>query len=108
MATAYDLASRQIGRSHYPQRNRLARCIRTSTCGDLLESLEHKPPHLDLLDCRTEMRHPVHADVAHYRVAGPQAETVERHFTKANMPALVFLCCGWDSVWPAGRDGLSR
>ncbi|NKC51897.1 hypothetical protein HED63_22835 [Ochrobactrum cytisi] len=41
-----------------------------------------------------------------YRVAGSQAQAVERHFMKtANMPAPVFLCCGWDSVGPKGRDG---
>ncbi|MCK4207590.1 DUF4952 domain-containing protein [Brucella pituitosa] len=75
-------------------------------CGDLLASMGQKPPHLDFLHCQEEMRHPVRAQVAYYRVPGRYAQAVEQHFMKtANMPALVFLCCGWDSVGQKGRDG---
>lgn len=80
--------------------------VRGEPCGDLLADLKQESSHLDFLGCQEEMREPVRAQVARYRVAGSQAQAVERHFMKtANMPALVFLCCGWDSVGPKGRDG---
>ncbi|OIS92098.1 hypothetical protein BLA27_18515 [Brucella cytisi] len=38
--------------------------MREEPCGDLLASLEQKPPHLNFLHCQEEAQHPVKAQVA--------------------------------------------
>jgi hypothetical protein len=75
-------------------------------CDDLLLGLGHKPPRLDFLGCRVDTVYGLKALVADYRVEGLYAETIEHYFVKvANMPALGFYCCGWDSIRAGSRDG---
>ena len=82
---------------------------RAAACGDLLLGLKHKPPRLDFLGCRVDNVYGLDALVADYRVEGRYAGTIERYFSKAaNMPALGFYCCGWDSIGAVGRDGWLR
>jgi hypothetical protein len=77
-----------------------------TVCGDLLFRLGHKAQRLDFLRCRTERVHGFRALVGDYRVQGRYAGPVEHYFVKAaGMPPLRFVCCGWDSIGTAGRDG---
>ena len=75
-------------------------------CGDLLLDLQHKPPHLAFVGCRADVLYGLKVLVADYQVEGRYAAAVEGYFMKvANLPALGFYCCGWDSIGKLGRDG---
>lgn len=80
-----------------------------TACGDLLLQLKRKPPRLDFRGCRVDREYGLKALAADYRVEGRYAGLVERYFVEmANMPALRFVCCGWDSIATAHRDGWLR
>ena len=80
-----------------------------ATCGDLLERLGQKPPRLEFLRCSDGDVYGARALVAEYRVAGRDASEVEAHLVKvAAMPALHFICCGWDSVGNGSCDGVIK
>ena len=80
-----------------------------AACGDLLLDLQRKPPHLAFVGCRADVLYGLKALVADYQVEGRYAAAVEGYFMQvADLPALGFYCCGWDSIGKVGRDGLLR
>lgn len=77
----------------------------TIDCGDLLAEYAEKPAVLEFIDCKRETEQEIWT--ARYRVAGKNAESIERLLRKKyNMGKLTFACCGWECK--GGKHGVIK
>lgn len=78
-------------------------------CGDFLAQLSNKPEFVVLLECTQHNDIQGKPFVARYRVKGSDAHEAERYMRQAfGLPALRFMCCGWDSTLHFYRDEQTR
>ncbi|HEX7814446.1 MAG TPA: DUF4952 domain-containing protein [Dyella sp.] len=75
----------------------------TPRCGDFLGRYGMKPGHLEFTGCEEGKDAQLRALIAHYRVKGADAASVETLLRRdTGMNALRYLCCGWQVV--PGKD----
>lgn len=75
-------------------------------CQDFLAALGRKPDSLQYLGCEQDDDSYVKPMTARYSVRGAAAAEVEAYLRQRfDMPALVYVCCGWGSEPHAWRDG---
>lgn len=69
-----------------------------SQCGDYLQILQIKPPHVEFVKCQSDNNRQGKPLRAIYRVAGIHAASAESFLArKAHLPRLRKSCCQWDS-----------
>lgn len=77
----------------------VSQAAETVSCGDLLSQFNKKPAIVEYQSCEILTDLQGKPMIATYKVTGDKAATVEGYLVKVfDMPALKFICCGWEPV----------